>query len=99
LAAPFRALALAPLCVAPDRQHRGIGSRLVRAGLEWARDAQWEAVFVLGDPAYYRRFGFALEPARSFDSPYAGEHFMMLALRERIPAGGALAYPKAFEAL
>ena len=58
------AVGLAPMAVAPDRQRRGVGTALVRAGLAACRDAGVEAVFVLGHPDYYPRFGFA--PAVGF---------------------------------
>jgi putative acetyltransferase len=100
LDAPERALALAPLAVLPDRQRRGVGSALVRAALAHARHEGWAAIFVLGDPAYYARFGFDAEPARGYASPYAGEHFMMLPLRPASPpAVGAVVYPAPFAAL
>lgn len=57
----LRAALLAPLAVAPDQQAQGIGSALVRAGLERLREEGIEAVYVLGDPAYYGRFGFSPE--------------------------------------
>jgi putative acetyltransferase len=50
---------LAPLAVIPDAQGKAVGSKLVEAGLERLAAAGVAAVFVLGDPAYYRRFGFA----------------------------------------
>jgi putative acetyltransferase len=56
-----RALCLAPLAVAPDRQQEGIGSALVEAGLDAVCALGEQLVFVLGDPAFYGRFGF--EPA------------------------------------
>jgi len=49
---------LGPLCVTPDLQKQGIGSRLVRAGLERIGDWQAGLALVLGDPDYYGRFGF-----------------------------------------
>ncbi|MBL8225650.1 MAG: N-acetyltransferase [Chromatiales bacterium] len=49
---------LAPLAVDPGRQGRGIGTALVRAGLDVLDAAGVDLVFVLGDPAYYGRFGF-----------------------------------------
>jgi putative acetyltransferase len=55
-----RAGGLAPVGVLPAEQGRGAGGALVRAGLEASRALGWELVFVLGDPAYYGRFGFAL---------------------------------------
>ena len=98
--APLRALALAPLAVAPARQGRGIGAALVRAAIERARGAGWEAVFVLGDGAYYERFGFDAAAAAGFSSPYAGPHFMVLALTATLAAStGELRHAPAFAAL
>jgi putative acetyltransferase len=50
---------LAPVGVLPDEQGHGTGAALIRAGIETAR-ALWPLLFVLGNPAYYGRFGFAL---------------------------------------
>ena len=52
---------LGPLAVDPDRQGRGIGTALVQAGLARLEAAGAVRVLVLGDPAYYGRFGFAAE--------------------------------------
>ena len=54
---------LAPLAVSPHAQRRGVGSALVRAGLRACIPVGWRAVFVLGSPAYYARFGFVSAPA------------------------------------
>lgn len=86
MTAPFAALGLAPVSVAPDRQRSGIGSTLIRAALERARAEDWAAVFVLGDPAYYRRFGFDPALAAGFESVYAGPYLMALALKDLLPA-------------
>lgn len=95
--APFRALCLAPVAVVPTRQRTGIGGRLIRAGLERARVAGWQGVFVLGDPGYYRRFGFDPALAGGFVSPYAGPHLMALALGPVLPvSGGEIEYAPAF---
>ncbi len=100
VSAPFRALGLAPVAVVPDRQRAGIGSRLIRVGLERAAEKGWQAVFVLGDPAFYRRFGFDAEQASGFSSPYAGPHLMVLALGGALPATtGEIAYAPAFAGL
>ena len=100
LQAPMRALALAPLAVAPDRQSAGIGSALVQAGHDRAREEGWDAVFVLGDPGYYGRFGYDAALAAGFESPYAGPHFMALALgRAALPRHGAVTHAPAFAAL
>jgi putative acetyltransferase len=52
---------LGPLAVAPDQQRKGIGTALIRDGLHRLKDAGTSRVFVLGDPAYYGRHGFAPE--------------------------------------
>jgi putative acetyltransferase len=51
---------LAPLGVLPDAQGGGAGGALVRAALEASRALGWELLFLLGDPAWYARFGFVL---------------------------------------
>jgi putative acetyltransferase len=88
-----------PLAVRPDLQRRGIGTALVRDGLARLRDRAEAIVFVLGDPAYYGRFGFDFAAARAFASAYAGPNFMALRLRSVAPLGGKVRYPAAFTAL
>lgn len=51
-------LLLAPLSVARENRGRGIGAALVKEALDRARNKWYEAVFLVGDPAYYSRFGF-----------------------------------------
>jgi putative acetyltransferase len=94
--APFPALALAPLAVRPDRQHRGVGSALARQAIGRAKDEGWAAIFVLGAPGYYGRFGFDVPLAEGFVSPYAGEHFMALALSPLPVLRGELRHAPAF---
>lgn len=96
---PMRALALAPVAVTPDSQRSGVGSALVQEGLRIAAASGWEAVFVLGEPAYYERFGFRREPAQGYECVYAGDHFMVLKLRPGSAASGAIRYPPPFAAL
>lgn len=94
-----RLAALAPVAVLPERQRTGIGGMLIRAGLDLCRQRGIDAVTVLGDPAYYRRFGFAQETARNLESVYSGVAFMALELREKALKDGRwkLTYPRAFE--
>jgi putative acetyltransferase len=100
LTAPFRALALAPISITHERQNSGIGSRLIRMGLERAAVDGWEGVFVLGEPEYYGRFGFDTEISRGFVSPCAGSYFMALALSGKLPATeGKVDHAPAFAAL
>jgi putative acetyltransferase len=92
--------ALAPLAVRPDLQNSGLGSALVRAGLENGREFGCHGVLVLGDPAYYGRFGFSAEAARQVSAPYRGlAAFQALALEDRAFEGAiSVSYPDAFAA-
>ena len=54
----FETLALAPMAVLPDFQKQGIGSQLVKAGLERAKAMEFDSVIVLGHKNYYPKFGF-----------------------------------------
>jgi putative acetyltransferase len=80
------ALALAPMAVLPAFQRRGIGSELVRRGLDLCREQGHRIVIVLGHPQFYPRFGFSAELARPLQSPFSGEAWMAIEL-----APGALA--------
>jgi putative acetyltransferase len=98
MTAPFRALGLAPVAVLPRAQRNGIAALFIRDGLARAKAQGWVGVFVLGEPAYYQRFGFDIAMAAGFSSPYAGEHFMALALQgDDLPVRhGTVSYPRAF---
>jgi putative acetyltransferase len=95
---PVRALALAPMAVQPDRQRSGIGSALVRAGLEQARVAGWQAVIVLGHADYYPRLGFSATLARPLTAAFSGASFMALELQPGVLQGdeGRVVYPPPF---
>lgn len=100
MSAPFPALALAPISVVPARQRRGIGSALIKSAVNRARSEGWTAIFVLGDPDYYERFGFDREATAGFTSAYAGCHFMVCKLSQSLPATtGALNHAPAFAGL
>lgn len=90
--------ALAPVAVRPDRQASGLGSALVRASLESAREFGAWGVLVLGDPAYYGRFGFTAEAAARVAAPYKGlPAFQALALEDGVFDRPVLVdYPEAF---
>jgi len=96
---PVAAVALAPVAVRRDMRRQGVAEALIAACLEQAEAAGILLCFVLGDPAFYGRFGFAADLARGFVSPYAGEHFMALALQGGlVPCGerGAALHAAAF---
>ena len=79
--AAHAAVCLGPIAVAPSRQRQGIGSRLIEAGFAELRAAGHDAVFLLGHPLYYPRFGF--RRAREFEVHYEDDRdaFMALELR------------------
>lgn len=92
------AAGLAPVGVFPHYQRLGLGSMLIRDGLARLAAHGIRIVFVLGDPAYYQRFGFAADLATPFASSYSGPHLMALHLDSGIvtPRSGRADYAKAF---
>ena len=96
----LKAVGLGPMAVLPEYQHRGIGSLLVRNGLEDCRRAGIRAVVVLGHPDYYPRFGFRRAFSWGlqceFDAP--DEAFMALELIPNVLSGrlGVVNYHAAF---
>jgi putative acetyltransferase len=75
------ALALAPMAVLPEFQNQGIGSALVRRGLEVCKEQGHRIVVVLGHPHFYQRFGFSAALVAPLESPFSGrESFRALEL-------------------
>jgi putative acetyltransferase len=70
--ASMPALAMGPVAVAPHRQRIGLGTSVVQAALEAATELGERLVVVLGDPAYYRRFGFSRADRLGLTSPWSG---------------------------
>jgi len=95
---PIPAAALAPIAVLPEFQRRGIGAELISRGLDRLRRENERIVIVLGEPAYYGRFGFTAEKARHLESPFPPDAFMALELSPAALAGvrGRVRYPAAF---
>lgn len=97
-AGPVGGVALAPVGVRPDHQGRGIGSGLIRAGLARLAEQQEQVVLVVGNPAYYSRFGFSSAAGKRYPSRHSGAHFMALFLCDPAAAPiGPVTYPDAFE--
>ena len=101
MSAPFRSLGLAPVAVLSDWRRKGIAARLIEGGIKRAQKDGWEGIFVLGEPGFYRRFGFSAAQAEKFESPYAGPYLMALALQgSDLPCkSGRIDYAPAFSAL
>lgn len=98
--AAVRAISLAPMAVVPQRQRTGIGSALVRHGLDRAAALGEQLVVVVGHPEYYPRFGF--EPASRFriTCPYPVPDDAFLVRRLDASAGtpsGRVVYPPEFD--
>jgi len=93
---------LAPVAVLPAQQRRGHGSALIRAGIDACRQRGDSLIVVLGDPAYYRRFGFRPAAGWNLRDEYGGgDAFAAIVLDEaRLPQGGGLVrYAPEFAAL
>lgn len=96
------ALGLAPVAVRPEWQQRGIGSRLVRAGLDALRKLGTPLVVVLGEPGYYERFGFERADEHGLENVYgAGPEFRVVESRPGALDGvsGVVRYSAAFDEL
>ena len=96
-------MGLAPMAVVPTRQRQGIGSDLVRAGIDACRDTGCVAVVVLGHAEYYPRFGFVpaarFELVSEYDVP--DDVFMAMELTAGVLRGnaGTIRYHPAFAAV
>lgn len=78
--------ALGPLAVLPAHQRGGIGSALVRAGLDAILELGATGCILTGDPSYYSRFGFKPSPGNT-PSGQPSEFFMVKLLRGQLPVG------------
>jgi putative acetyltransferase len=85
---------LGPIAVAPRHQGQGVGSALVQQGLELLRARGAAGCVVLGEPAYYGRFGFAHRAECVFSGAPA-PYFQVLAFGNTNPSG-EVAYHAAF---
>jgi putative acetyltransferase len=95
------ALGLGPLSVAPDAQRSGVGSALVHAVLGAADALDEPVVVLLGDPAYYSRFGFVLASELNIEPPVAAwaPHFQVRTLAAWDARKGPFRYAAAFDAV
>ena len=87
---------LGPVSVRPDRQKSGIGGRLIREGLEHLAKSGTKGCVLLGDPGYYRRFGFENHAGLRLEGVPA-EYFMAKAFEGPVPSGH-VSYHEGFDA-
>ncbi|WP_162605146.1 GNAT family N-acetyltransferase [Geomonas oryzae] len=92
---PCRWFGLAPVSVEPDHQGEGIGSMLIRAGLAQLERLGCDGCVLLGEPAYYGRFGFKVRDGLTLPG-VPPEYFLALPFRAE-EAAGEVAYHDAFE--
>lgn len=85
---------LGPVAVVPDRQGHGIGSTLIEAGLDQLRVRGSRGCVVLGEPAYYGRFGFVHDPNLAL-AGVPPEYFQSLLFKGQ-PCAGLVKYHPAF---
>lgn len=86
---------LGPVAVRPDRQGRGIGQALIRAGLDRIRALGAQGCVLAGAPGYYGRFGFAADPR--LQSPgIPPQYFLVLPFGAEVP-DGTVTFHAAFE--
>jgi putative acetyltransferase len=77
---------LGPISVKPELQRNGIGSLLMRAAIERLRQSAAAGCVLVGDPAYYSRFGFKPEPGLVLPG-VPQEYFQLLQFGETLPTG------------
>jgi len=96
----FGALGLGPMAILPSYQRKGVGSQLVRAGLQECKCLGHEIVVVLGHPDYYPRFGFVPASTYGIKCEYdvPDEVFMVLELSKGVLSGrsGVVKYQPEF---
>ncbi len=95
-------LALGPIGVRPSDQGKGVGSALMHAVLAAAEALEEPAVFVLGDPAYYERFGFEAATGRNVqpaDDSWGSDFQVRIFGAWDEACAGTFEYPAAFSRL
>lgn len=83
-------LCLGPIAVTPDWQKRGVGSQLIETTIQMACQEGWGAITLMGDPRYYRRFGFRVAERwdiRASNDMWATGHLMLELISGFLEAG------------
>ncbi len=97
----IKGMGLAPMAVLPEMQRQGIGTQLVKTGIENLKEMQCPFIIVLGHPEYYPRFGFERASLYGIKCQWEGipdEAFMVLWLDKSTmnPVSGILKYRNEF---
>ncbi len=86
--------ALGPIAVEPAHQRKGVGSDLIKSCVEELRSSGALGIALVGDPAYYSRFGFTVSPEHVPPGEPA-QYFQLLKFKDHAPVH-ALAFDPAF---
>jgi putative acetyltransferase len=84
--------ALGPIAVWPDCQRQGIGKDLVHEGLEAIRGLGAQGCVLVGDPAYYERFGFRHDAALTMEG-VPPQYLLCLPMVQQVPQGHVSHHP------
>jgi len=92
-----KGIGLAPVAVHPNVQSQGVGSSLIHEGLRLCKELGYDYCVVLGNPKYYRRFGFEKASQLGIQNEYgADDAFMLIRFSKRTMAQGLLKYAPEF---
>ena len=91
-----KGIGLAPVAVRPDVQSQGIGSRLIREGLQACKDLGFDYCVVLGSPGYYQRFGFERASPLGIRNEYGVDHAFMVSRFSKRGVSGLVQYAAEF---
>lgn len=80
---------LGPVSVLPERQGQGIGKSLIDKGLSMLQELGGQGCMLVGDPGFYRRFGFRNAPELVYEG-IPQEFFLVLPFTRRVPRGIAI---------
>lgn len=96
----YQSLFLAPMAVIPEFQKRGIGSELIKRGMDKAKELGFNSIIVLGHKEYYPKFGFQRASRWGIKCPFEvpDDVFMAIELTEKALEGkaGTVEYPDEF---
>lgn len=97
---PLHLAALAPVAVLPDYQNQGVGKKLIRHGLMIMQFLQYDGIILLGDPSYYRQFGFKHQGVEHIKCVYQSDYLLaVIWSHEAIASCSAIHYPDPFQQL
>jgi putative acetyltransferase len=95
---PAGGVALAPVAVDPNYQGAGVGSQLISTAIEILKGRDERVILVVGNPAYYSRFGFSSAVGKRYPGRQSGPHFLAVVLGDPATAPiGPATYPEAFD--